>query len=188
MFQFEVLPFDLSNAVSAFQRTMEVVLYRVKNCKVYIDDILIYSRTLKEHLEHLEQVFKRLDQANLKIKTRKCEFGKNEVEFLGFKINQEGFKPNENKTAAIKNYLRPRNAKVVKRFLELASYYRKFVENFSTISEPINRLLKKGTQFNWSTECEKSFQTIKKLTSPPILIYPNFKQDFTLETDASTIG
>jgi len=189
LFQFEVLPFGLSNAVSAFQRTMEIVLEGLPNCKVYVDDILIYSKTFEDHLRHLEAVFKRLEEANLKIKPRKCELGKSEVEFLGFKINRSGVTPNEQKTAALKYYPRPTNVKAVKRFLGMASYYRKFIPGFSTISEPINRLLKKENRFKWTPQCEDSFKRLlTALTDPPILSYPDFNKDFVLETDASTVG
>ena len=189
LFKFEVLPFGLSNAVPAFQRTMEIVLDGVPNCKVYLDDIIIYSRTFEEHLIHLIKVLQRLREANLKIKPQKCEFGKQEVRFLGFTINKQGIKPNEDKVEAIKNYPRPRNAKEVKRFLGMASYYRKFIKDYGSTAEPINRLLKKETKFYWSDECEESFKKlIFYLTNPPILIYPDFVKEFVLETDASTIG
>ena len=189
LFKFEVLSFGLSNAVPAFQRTMEIVLDGVSNCKVYVDEILIYSRTFDEHITHLVKVLQRLREANLKIKPRKCEFGKQEVRFLGFTINKDGIKPNEDKVEAIKNYPRPRNAKQVKRFLGMASYYRKFIKDYGSIAEPINRLLKKETRFNWSDECKESFKKlIFCLTNPPVLIYPDFTKEFILETDASTIG
>jgi hypothetical protein len=189
LFQFEVLPFGLSNAVSAFQRTIEVVLEGVSNVKVYLDDILIFSNDFTSHLTHIENVFKKLEEANLKLKPSKCEFAKLKTKFLGFDITSEGIKPCQQKTSAMVNYTRPTNPKQVKRFLGMASYYRKFIPQFSAKAEPINRLLKKEERFQWSEECEDGFkQIINALTHPPVLIYPDFSKEFVLETDASTVG
>jgi hypothetical protein len=143
LFQFEVLPFGLSNAVSAFQRTMEVVLEGVPNVKVYLDDILIFSENFEDHLHHIKTVFQKLLEANLKIKPSKCSFAKRETKLLGFDITSEGIKPCREKLQAMINYPVPKNQKQVKRFLGMASYYRKFIPQFSTTAEPINKLLKK---------------------------------------------
>jgi hypothetical protein len=189
LFQFEVLPFGLSNAVSAFQRTMEVVLEGVPNVKVYLDDILIFSENFEDHLHHIKTVFQKLLEANLKIKPSKCSFAKRETKFLGFDITSEGIKPCREKLQAMINYPVPKNQKQVKRFLGMASYYRKFIPQFSTTAEPINKLLKKNSDFLWSTDCETGFkQIIDALVNPPVLIYPDFTKSFILETDASTVG
>ena len=175
LFQFEVLPFGLSNAVSAFQRTMEVVLEGVPNVKVYLDDILIFSNDFENHLTHIENVFKKLKEANLKLKPSKCAFAKLETKFLGFDITSEGIQPCKQKTSAMINYTRPTNAKQVKRFLGMASYCRKFSPKFSSKAEPINKLLKKDSKYNWSKDCEECFTQIRhSLTHPPVLIYPDF--------------
>jgi hypothetical protein len=189
LFQFEVLPFGLSNAVSFFQRSMENILDGLSNSKAYLDDVLTHSRNFEEHVIHLELVFKRLEEANLKVKPSKCLIASRETKFLGFDINIEGIRPCAEKFDAIKNYPAPTNQKKVKKFLGLASYYRKFIRNYSNIVDPINKLLKKGTKFIWSIECQESFEKIKEmLINPPILSFPDLNREFCLTTDASTSG
>ncbi len=111
----------------------------------------------QSHLQHIENVFKRLMEANLKIKLSKCEFLKEQMKFLGFDITSDGNKPCRVKIKAMENYPRPSDQKTIKRFLGIASYYRKFIPQFSLKAEPINTLLKKKSDFKWSTECEKGF-------------------------------
>ena len=139
LFQFEVLAFGLSNAVSSFQRQMESILEGLPNSKVYLDDILTHSRSFEDHLGHLELVFKRIEAANLKIKPSKCLFAARETKFLGFDVSIEGIRPCEEKFDAIKKYPVPHNQKTCKRFLGLTSYYRRFIRNNSNIVDPINR-------------------------------------------------
>ena len=189
LFQFEVLAFGLSNAVSSFQRQMENILEGLPNSKVYLDDILTHSRSFDDHLSHLDLVFRRIESANLKIKPSKCMFGARETKFLGFDVSIEGIRPCEEKFEAIKKYPVPHNQKTCKRFLGLASYYRRFIRNYSNIVDPINRLLKKNSKFVWSSSCQESFnQIINLLINPPILAYPNFNKEFYLTTDASGVG
>jgi hypothetical protein len=189
LFQFGVLPFGLSNAVSFFQRSMENILDGLSNSKAYLDDVLTHSRSFEEHVVHLELVFKRLEEANLKVKPSKCLFASRETKFLGFDISIEGIRPCEEKFEAIKNYPVPCNQKKIKKFLGLASYYRKFIRNYSNIVDPINKLLKKGTKFIWSKECQESFEKIiSMLIDPPILSFPDLNREFCLTTDASTSG
>jgi hypothetical protein len=189
LFEFERMPFGLSNAVSCFQRTMETVLQGLRNIKVYLDDILIHSKNFAEHLVHLKEVFMRLEEANLKLKPSKCVFAQTETKYLGFDINGEGIKPSSDRIITLLNYPAPSTAKQVKRFLGMASYYRRWIYHFSTIAEPINMLLKKGVKFKWSDECARNFKLIiNSLTNPPLLIYPDFNEKFILETDASNVG
>ena len=188
-FEFNRVSFGLSNAVAHFQRTMESILEGLPNVKVYIDDIMIHSKSFDDHILHLEKVFERLKEANLKIKTSKCTFATENTQFLGFDINKDGIKPNNDKIKAMKNYPRPTNQKLVKRFLGMASYYRKFIPNYSSITAPINMLLKKDTIFFWDEKCESSFvEIIYRLTNPPLLRFPNLNKKFILQTDASTVG
>ncbi len=184
-FQFNVLPFGLSNAVSSFQRMMETVLEGLPNTKVYLDDILIHSVSFESHLSQLEKVFKRLEEANLKVKPSKCNFAKKEIKYLGFDVSSEGITPSRDRIKALLNYPRPTKSKEIKRFLGMASYYRKFIPHFSTLAEPINLLLKKSIKF----VCEANFKKIiHSMVNPPILVYPDFKKEFILETDASNVG
>ena len=191
LYQFEVLPFGLSNAVAFFQREMENILEGLTNAKPYLDDIMIHSPTFDGHLTDIEDVFKRLEDANVKLNTGKCLFARRETKFLGFDISKEGIRPSEDKLLAMKNYQVPKNPKQVKRFLGMASYYRKFIPNYSRITEPINKLLKKNQRFVWCEKCSESFNEIinnKLLINPPILVFPDFSLEFILTTDASGTG
>lgn len=189
LFQFNVMPFGLCNAGSTFQRIMESILDGLNNSTAYIDDVFTYSDTFEGHLQHLEQLFIRLRDANIKIKTAKCELACHETLFLGFKVGKEGVRINEDRVRAMKNLTKPKTAKKVKTFLGLASYYRKFIPKFADLVEPLNRLTHKNVKFRWTEECDKAFDTvIKLLTTSPVLAYPNFNQEFHLTTDASDYG
>ena len=124
LWQWNVLPFGLSNAVSAFQRMMEEVLEGVTNSMPYIDDILTHSKTFESHLVDLEAMFKRIKHANLKLKPSKCSFAMRETKFLGFDIDEKGIRPCKEKFKAMKEYPVPGNTKQTKRFLGMSSYYR----------------------------------------------------------------
>lgn len=190
-FEFVRMPFGLKNAPSTFQRVMDNILVGIQNerCLVYMDDIIVYSPTIQEHLSRLSEVFKRLRSANLKIQPDKCEFLRKEVAYLGHLITQEGVKPNPSKVECILNFPQPRNAKDIKSFLGLAGYYRRFIPNFAKTSKPLTKLLQKDITFNFDSECVKSFNELKQaLTTTPVLIYPNFDEQFLLTTDASAFA
>ncbi len=156
---------------------------------VYIDDVLVFSRTLDDHLGHLRHVIQRIQDAGLKLNPNKCRFIREEVEYLGHLITPQGLKTNSRLTTAIAEFPRPRNLSEVRRFLGLSSYYRRFVANFSKTASPLQALTRKGAEFKWSSDCESSFQALKgKLTSAPVLAYPAFGKAFVLETDASVVG
>jgi transposase InsO family protein len=194
LFEFRDMPFGLCNAGATFQRAIEDMLRGIKYATAYIDDIIVFSKMFDEHLRHLEEVFKRLREAGLKVKTKKSKIGFNETKFLGYIVNHEGIKINPEKCEVIKNYKVPKSAKDVKKFLGLTSYYRSFIDNYSEIAEPLTKLTqmapnKRLTKFAWSTECQQSFEEfIKRLSSTPILVYPNFSKKFRLITDASDVG
>ena len=188
LYNFNVLSFGLTNAPPNFQRLMTRVLHGLdwKICLIYIDDIIIFSSNFEDHLNRLGQVFDRLREANLKLKPSKCYFANSSVNFLGFVVSSEGILPDPNKIEAVKSFPVPKSVKEVRSFLGLCNYYRRFVEGFSKIASPLNRLTRKDVSFVWSPECEIAFQTLKnRLCSPPILAYPDFSQPFHLFTDAS---
>jgi hypothetical protein len=188
-FCFNVMPFGLCNAGATFQRVVELIIADLKASTAYVDDILTASENFDEHLVHLEQLFIRLKDANMKVKTTKCTFAANETTFLGFTISEDGVKMKEDRIEAVKNYPRPKTPKQIKQFLGLAGYYRQFIRNFAEIVNPLNKLLKKELKFNWTDECENSFQVmIKLLSNPPILAFPDFTKPFHLATDASNVG
>ena len=195
LFEFRVMPFGLCNAPSVFQRLMKRVLMGLNPAEgpdfvsVYIDDVLVFSRTLKEHLEHLRLVIQRLTEANLKLKPVKCRFACKEVEYLGHLITPFGLKPNPRLVSAVQEFRTPSDVRELRRFLGLASYYRKFIPKFANVTEPLHRLTRKEVEFVWSHDCQHAFDSLKqKLTEAPVLAYPSFDKDFVLETDASIKG
>ena len=193
LYEFTRMPFGLCNAPATFQRLMQVVLSGLEwdCCFVYIDDILIASKTFEDHLNHLSLVFERLRKAGLRLKPTKCHFLRDQVPYLGYVISKEGISPDPSKTEKVKSFPRPKDATSVRSFVGLASYYRRFVPNFATVAAPLHRLTKKNVPFEWSRECEDSFCMLKSLlTEAPVLVYPQFgpERSFLLETDASGVG
>ncbi|XP_076271644.1 uncharacterized protein LOC143203410, partial [Rhynchophorus ferrugineus] len=185
------MPFGLKNAPATFQRTMDNVLRGLqgKICLVYMDDIIIFSTSLQEHLESLRKVFDRLTSYNLKIQLDKSEFLKKSVEFLGHVITPEGIKPNPKKVSAIKNFEIPKTPKEIKSFLGLIGYYRKFIKNFAKITKPLRQCLKKNSKVNHDRAFIEAFETCKNiLMNDPILQHPDFQKPFILTTDASNFA
>ena len=195
LYEFLVMPFGLTNAPAVFQRLMQKVLNGLNPesgkqfVVAYLDDILIFSETLQDHLTHLQKVINRLKTANLKLKPTKCMFMRKELEYLGHVITAEGLKPNLRITEAVRNFPTPENVPSVRRFLGMASYYRRFIAGFAKTAQPLHQLTAKNVPFQWSPECETAFVALKdKLVTPPVLAYPRFGEGFTLETDASISG
>jgi RNase H-like domain found in reverse transcriptase/Reverse transcriptase (RNA-dependent DNA polymerase) len=155
---------------------------------VYFHDILVYSTGESEHLEHLRQVFKALAEQKLYINLKKCEFLTSSLVFLGYVVSAEGIHVDPSKVDAIISWPTSVNIHDVRSFHGLASFYRRFIRDFSTLVSPITECLKGGV-FKWTKEAEKSFQLIKeKMTAAPILALPNFENIFELECDASDVG
>ena len=191
VFEFNRLPFGLSNSPHTFQLAMSEVLRGInwKSALVYMDDILIFSQTFEEHLQHLAAVFQKLREANLRLKPTKCNFAAKEVKFLGHVLSKNGIAVDTTKTDAVKSFPKPENTTDVRAFLGLANYYRKFVKGFSKIAAPLHKLLAKGAKFIWDNDCQSAFEQIKQLlTAPPVLAFPDFSKDFILYTDASQIA
>ena len=191
LYEFNVMPFGLCNAPATFQRLMETVLAGLtrKTCLDYIDDILVIGRTFDEHLDYLTQVFDRLKAAGLKLKAEKCSFGRGEVEYLGYVVSKKGLAPQAGKVKAVKDFPTPVDLKTLRSFLGLASYYRRFIPQFSVVASPLHALTRKNVDFSWDSVCEEAFQLLKGLlTTAPLLAFPDFAREFLLETDASGIG
>ena len=195
LYEFLVMPFGLMNAPAVFQRPMQQVISSLnldaepEFVSVYIDDILIFSRTLEDHLHHLQRVIERVVEVGLKLKPTKCRFAQKEVEYLGHIVSCEGLKPNPRLVVAVQEFPVPRTPKATRRFLGLASFYRKFIPQFAAVANPLHNLTRRDTVFVWSPECQQAYQELKiRLTSAPIVAYQNFKLDFVLETDASIKG
>ena len=185
------MPFGLKTAPATFQRVMNTALSGLTGtrCFIFLDDIIIYANSLEDHDKKLRDVFRRLRQNNLKLQPEKCEFLRKEVTFLGHKVSERGVEPDNRKVEAVENFPQPNTVKQLKSFLGLAGYYRRFVPQFSKIAAPLHKLLKKEAKFSWGVDQEIAFRTLKqKLTSKPILKYPDFSEEFILTTDASNDG
>ncbi|KAL6417754.1 hypothetical protein ACFW04_012396 [Cataglyphis niger] len=153
---------------------------------VYMDDIVIYVRSLKEHEVKFNKLMERLRKANLKLQPDKCEFLRREVAYLGHIIGADGVKPDPNKIKSISKFPIPKNEKNIKQFLGLAGYYRRFIPQFSKTAKPLTDLLKKNNTFNWQQRQTEAFNILRNaLYSESVLQYPNFTKPFVLTTDAS---
>ena len=144
-------------------------------CSVYIDDVIVFSRSLAEHLDHLSQVFSQLRRVGLKLHLGKCQFAYPEVPYSGHVISANGISPNPDKVRTVEKYLVLTSVRAVREFLGIAGYYRQFIPNFAKVAQPLYHLVKKDLPFIWSSACQEAFTRLKELpTSPPVLAYPNF--------------
>ena len=185
------MPFGLTNAPSTFMRLMNHVLraYIGKFVVVYFDDILVYSRSLEEHVDHLRLVLNVLRKERLYANLKKCDFCQSELVFLGFVVSAAGIKVDQEKVKAIQEWPTPTSITQVRSFHGLASFYRRFVKDFSTIAAPLTEVIKKNVGFQWGEAQERSFNSLKeKLTNAPLLVLPNFSKTFEIECDASGVG
>ncbi|RVW16004.1 Retrovirus-related Pol polyprotein from transposon 17.6 [Vitis vinifera] len=185
--EYLVMPFGLCNAPSTFQAIMNSIFrpYLQKFIFVFFYDILIYSPTWEQHLEHVQLTLAVLWQHQFYVKMSKCAFGKQELEYLGHIITHRGVKVDEKKIEAMVAWPRPSNITELRGFLGLTGYYRKFVQGYGLIARPLTNFLKKG-KFQWNDEAEAAFLALKQaMTSTPTLAMPNFTEPFTIKTDAS---
>ena len=191
LYEWLVMPFGLTNAPSTFIRLMNHVLraFIGKFVVVYFDDILIYSKSLDEHIEHVHLVLGVLRKDCLYANLKKCSFCTHKLVFLGFVVSTKGIEVDEEKVKAIKEWPTPKGVGDVRSFHGLASFYRRFVRDFSTIAAPLTEVIKKNVGFKWGEAQEQAFNMLKdKLTSSPLLSLPNFSKTFEIECDASGIG
>eukprot|EP00794_Sanderia_malayensis_P003974 gene3974-4523_t len=190
-FEFRVTPMGLVNASYTFQKMMQLVLSGLQwqVCMVYLDDVIVYSKSFDKHLDNLRLVFERFKNEGLKLKPKKCYFCQPEVLYLGHVVGKDGIKPNPEKISVIQNYPVPKDCGEIRSFVALVSYYRRFIKNFASIAAPLNYLLKKGVKFTWSDDCQCAFEYLRNsLLKAPILAYPDFNERFSLYTDASNTG
>ena len=191
LFEWNVMPFGLCNAPATFQRLMDRVLAGMQweTCLVYLDDIIVLGSDVPQMLQRLGQVFSRLDQAKLKLKPSKCCLFRRQVAYLGHIVSESGVATDPNKVQKVQDWPTPTSIQDVRRFVGLASYYRRFVKDFASIAEPLHALTKKHAQFRWSEECQAAFNELRGLlTSAPILGYPLDQGNMILDTDASDVG
>ena len=191
LYEFKVMPFGLCNAPATFQRLMDRVLSGLqwRDCLVYRDDVIVVGKTFEDHLQHLKDVFHRLRLAGLKLQPPKCAFCKERVEFLGHIVSATGVAVDPDKTEKVAQWPIPVDRREVQQFLGLANYYRRFVRDFATIARPLHRLTEKTAPFEWTNLCQGAFEELRRrLTSAPVLAYPNSVDPFILDTDASDTG
>lgn len=188
LFEYKVMPFGLTNAPASFQHLMNHNFRDMLDvfAIIYLDDILIYSKTLEEHEEQVKKVLQRLREINLFAKGEKCEFHREEVEFLGFIINHDGIVMDPKKVQTVLDWPTPKKVKDVQAFLGFANFYRRFIRDFAKQSAPLTRLTRKDTSFVWSEECQLAFDSLKAaFTSADLLRYFDPAKPIIIETDAS---
>ena len=196
-YECERMPFRLTNAPATFQRLMESCLgdLHLNWCIIYLDDVIVFSKTPKEHIDRLRGVFHKLFLAGLKLKPKKCEFFKSKIAYLGHIVSAKGIETDPKKVEAVKNWTVPKTVTDIRSFLGFTNYYRQFIKDYTKVARPLNTLIwgenavKKKKLVEWDEQCQKVFDTLKDLcTSTPILAYADYKKEFQLHTDACERG
>jgi hypothetical protein len=159
LFQFKFMPFGLCNAPCTFQRLMNALLAGLtwEKCLVYIDDIIVFSVTFENHLERLENIFERFKAAKLKLNPKKCQFGMEKLQFLGFVLSKDGLKPDKSKVKAITNFSKPNDKKELLRFLNTIGFYRRFIPEFSDVASCLSKLTEASQSFLWDNQTQIAF-------------------------------
>ncbi|XP_057708757.1 uncharacterized protein tanc1b isoform X4 [Corythoichthys intestinalis] len=190
-FEYLVMPFGLTNAPAVFQSLINDILRDMLNvfCFVYLDDILIFSRSLQEHHQHVRMVLQRLLENKLFVKAEKCEFHQGSIQFLGFIVEKGQLRPDPAKIKAVAEWPTPTSRKQLQRFLGFANFYRRFIQNYSMRAEPLTRLTSNKRPFVWSPVAEAAFVSLKRsFTSSPVLVHADPDLPFVVEVDASSSG
>ncbi|GMF42734.1 unnamed protein product [Phytophthora fragariaefolia] len=188
LYEWLVMHFGLCNAVPAFERLMETVLVDLKwrICLVYLDDCVVFSKDFPTHLVRIRQVLTRFQQAGIKLKMKRCHWGRSQVVFWGHIVTPTGILPNPEKVKAVLNVKRPVDIHGIRSFLGLTSYFRRYIPGYASISAPLERLKVKDAPFEWNEDCEGDFRRLKRdLMKPPILVYPDGRKRFKLYVDSS---
>ena len=188
--QFKRMSVGLLGAPFTFSEGIDFVIHDIDEfCDGFFDDMIVFSDSVSEHLKHLEIVFKKLADYGLSINYYKCQFIQRSVKFLGHIITSEGLFPSSENSGKILNFVVPTDKDKLRSFLGMASFYKNFIENFSTLAAPLFYLTKQNIPFLWTEECENSFNKIKNsLESPTFLSYPDCEKPFILQVDASGQG
>jgi 8-oxo-dGTP pyrophosphatase MutT (NUDIX family) len=190
-YQFRVLPFGLTNSGATFQATMNRIFqpYLNKFVLVYLDDILVYSKTPAEHVEHLSTVLETLRTHRLFAKATKCEFNRFEVPFLGHIVGRDGLRVDPKKVSVITEWSTPKDQRELRSFLGLANYFRRFIAGYSSLAQPLTDLTGHHARWTWSDQHTSAFDSIKAaLANPPVLAMPDFARPFEIISDASLLG
>ena len=186
-FQWNVLPFGIGIGIQTFSFVINKAIGHCSDFAAnYLDDIIVFSRTAEDHMEHLEKIFEALQVTDLKIKVSKCKFFKKHVSYLGFLIGETGIHCDRSKVKAINKITTPTSIEEVCQFNRMCSYYHKFISHYSDISKCFNDMTRKGATFNWTKECDAAFKLLKeKLMEDPVLISPQVDKDYVIHCDAS---
>ena len=187
LYEYLVMPFGVANAPVQFMGMMNDLLgeYLDQFILIFLDNILMYSQNIKEHVEHMRKVLGKLRKHRLYAKASKCEFVKLSIEFLGQQITSSGMTPTEAKLRAVRDWARPRNVHDVRSFFGFANYYRRFVQIYAQVANPLIELTKKDIPWQWGPYQRKAFQDLKDaLCAAPILQFPNPKLPCTVVTAA----
>ena len=165
MYQFKVMPFGVSNAPAVFSRLINLLLSGLNwdICIAYLDDIIIMSSTVEQHIDRTDRVLQRIEDAGLKLNLHKCHFLQQSVEYLGHIVSSSGISPSPNKVTAAHDFPQPGTPKQVRSFLGLLSYFRRFIPNFSTIASPLYKLTEKNVSFVWKEEHQNAFDALKRV-------------------------
>ena len=191
LFQFAVMPFGLCNAPATFERLMSQVMRGLhwKRCLVYIDDILVFGHDFESALQSLELVLIRVAEYGLQLKSTKCHLFRSSVPFLGHIVGRAGLECDPNKVSAVANWIPPSTIKGVREFLGFTGYYRRFVPDYSTVAQPLVRLLGKDCKFKWTDACQDAFKALRALLiKVPVLAFPKEDLPYIVDTDASDYG
>ena len=191
LFQFAVMPFGLCNAPATFERLMSQVMRGLhwKRCLVYIDDILVFGHDFESALQSLELVLIRVAEYGLQLKSTKCHLFRSSVPFLGHIVGRAGLECDPSKVSAVANWIPPSTIKGVREFLGFTGYYRRFVPDYSTVAQPLVRLLGKDCKFKWTDACQDAFKALRALLiKAPVLAFPKEDLPYIVDTDASDYG
>ena len=190
-FEFVVMPFGVTNAPSTFQRMMNSLFKEDLDdfVLVYLDDILVFSTTLEEHIRHIRKALEKLRTAKLYARLHKCAFFQRRVEYLGFDVSADGIQPSPEKVKAIVEWPQPQSVRDVRSFLGLASFYRRFIKQFSRKARPLTDLTRDNVMWQWNEREQNAFNELKRsLVVAPVLKIPDFDLPFVVTTDASLVS
>ena len=190
-YRYKVMPQGLATSPQAFCALVTMILNKLKyKCAIpYLDDILILSQNKEDHFRDLQDVFESLRYGNLKLKTSKCEYFMDQIDFLGMVVTPKGLQPCPKKVQVIKTFPTPKTVKQVRSFNGMCQFYKKFIKDFATLAKPLYRLTEDKVKFHWTEECDRNFNQLKNaLCKHALLHYPNFEKEFILATDASGIS
>ena len=205
-FEYNRLPFGLSNAPATYQKLMEEAVGDLNHriCEIFLDDVIVFASTYEEHLDRLSQIFAKFREAGMKLSPKKCHFCRSQVRYVGHIVSEAGIQTDPEKTAKITHWKAPHDVDSLRSYIGFCSFYRRYVPNFAKVAKPLNELLvgivnlpkrrgrkaaQQGTKWKWDKEQQEAFDKLKTLlTSPPILCYPDFDKPYELHVDASGDG